>query len=101
MKPSVSSPEGEQRASVTRFAPSPAGEVHLGNARTALFNLLLGRHAGGRFVLRIEDTDTERSRESHGSALMADLRCLGIESHAGPDRDDGRGPYRQSERGAL
>jgi glutamyl-tRNA synthetase len=88
-------------APVTRFAPSPTGELHLGNARTALFNLLLARHAGGRFVLRIEDTDTERSLEAHTQALLADLRWLGIEWDAGPDREDALGPYRQSQRGAL
>jgi glutamyl-tRNA synthetase len=86
---------------VTRFAPSPTGELHLGNARTALFNLLLARHAGGRFLLRIEDTDTERSLETHLHALLGDLRWLGIEWDAGPDREDALGPYRQSQRGAL
>jgi glutamyl-tRNA synthetase len=87
--------------SVTRFAPSPTGELHLGNARTALFNLLLARHAGGRFILRIEDTDAERSLESHMQALLEDLRWLGIDWDAGPDREDALGPYRQSQRGAL
>ncbi|MBV8341829.1 MAG: glutamate--tRNA ligase [Gammaproteobacteria bacterium] len=86
---------------VTRFAPSPTGELHLGNARTALFNLLLARHADGRFLLRIEDTDAERSREIHTAALMADLEWLGIGWDAGPDREDARGPYRQSQRAAL
>ncbi|GAC1662369.1 MAG: glutamate--tRNA ligase [Steroidobacteraceae bacterium] len=86
---------------VTRFAPSPTGELHLGNARTALFNLLLARHGGGRMLLRIEDTDAERSREAHTSALLEDLRWLGIEWDAGPDREDERGPYRQSQRGGL
>src|SRR6201987_5891002 len=86
---------------VTRFAPSPTGELHLGNARTALFNLLLARGAGGRFLLRIEDTDSERSLEAHTAALIADLRWLGIDWDAGPDREDERGPYRQSQRGAL
>jgi glutamyl-tRNA synthetase len=86
---------------VTRFAPSPSGELHLGNARTALFNLLLARRGGGRFLLRIEDTDTERSSERHTEALMADLRWLGIDWDAGPDREDERGPYRQSQRGPL
>jgi glutamyl-tRNA synthetase len=90
---------GERR--VTRFAPSPTGELHLGNARTALFNLLLARHSGGRFLLRIEDTDAGRSSEAYTSALMADLRWLGIEWDAGPDREDERGPYRQSQRGEL
>ena len=86
---------------VTRFAPSPTGELHLGNARTALFNLLLARQGGGRFVLRIEDTDAERSREVHTSAMLEDLRWLGIEWDAGPDREDERGPYRQSQRGEI
>src|SRR5215813_8553567 len=86
---------------VTRFAPSPTGELHLGNARTALFNLLLARRAGGRFLLRIEDTDSERSLDAHMQGLMADLRWLGIDWDAGPDREDERGPYRQSQRTAL
>ena len=86
---------------LTRFAPSPTGELHLGNARTALFNRLLARHSGGRFIVRIEDTDTERSLEAHTAALLADLRWLGIDWDAGPDREDARGPYRQSERGPL
>jgi glutamyl-tRNA synthetase len=86
---------------VTRFAPSPTGELHLGNARTALFNQLLAQRGGGRFLLRIEDTDSERSTEAHTAALMADLRWLGIHWDAGPDREDGRGPYRQSQRAAL
>jgi nondiscriminating glutamyl-tRNA synthetase len=86
---------------VTRFAPSPTGDLHLGNARTALFNELLARRAKGRFLLRIEDTDIQRSSESHTGALLADLHWLGLDWDAGPDREDERGPYRQSERGAL
>ena len=101
MDPTAPAAAGEKRPAVTRFAPSPTGELHLGNARTALFNLLLARRSGGRFVLRVEDTDRERSRESHTAALMADLRWLGIEWDAGPDREDARGPYRQSERAEL
>src|SRR5690242_21161460 len=85
----------------TRFAPSPTGELHLGNARTALFSFLLARHGAGRFLLRIEDTDTERSREEHTGALIADLRWLGMQWDAGPDHEDSKGPYRQSQRGAL
>src|SRR5256714_11893027 len=96
----ISHPGGEPQP-VPRFTPSPSGELHLGNARTALFNLLLARRAGGRFLLRIEDTDSERSLDSHTTALMADLRWLGIDWDAGPDREDERGPYRQSQRGAL
>jgi glutamyl-tRNA synthetase len=101
MDPIAPAAVGDARPVVTRFAPSPSGELHLGNARTALFNLLLARHAGGRFVLRVEDTDRERSQVSYANALMADLRWLGIDWDAGPDREDGRGPYRQSERGAT
>ncbi len=86
---------------VTRFAPSPTGDVHLGNARTALFNLLLARRSGGRFVLRIEDTDTERSRDDYRERQLEDLRWLGLEWDAGPDREDERGPYRQSQRAPL
>jgi nondiscriminating glutamyl-tRNA synthetase len=85
----------------TRFAPSPTGELHLGNARTALFNVLLARHLGGRFILRVEDTDAERSKDLHIARQMDDLRWLGIEWDAGPDREDERGPYRQSQRAAV
>ncbi len=85
----------------TRFAPSPTGELHLGNARTALFNVLLARHLGGRFILRVEDTDTERSKDLHVEQQLADLRWLGIDWDAGPDREDAFGPYRQSQRGSL
>ncbi|HXS27193.1 MAG TPA: glutamate--tRNA ligase [Steroidobacteraceae bacterium] len=88
-------------APVTRFAPSPTGDLHLGNARTALFNLLLARRAGGRFVLRVEDTDAERSRDEFRERQIEDLRWLGIDWDAGPDREDARGPYRQSQRAAL
>src|SRR2546423_4970000 len=96
----MSPPDGEPQR-VTRFAPSPTGELHLGNARTALFNLLLARSAGGRFLLRIEDTDSERSLDSHTTALMADLRWLRIDRDAGPDRGDDGAPYRQAPPGPL
>ena len=69
----------------TRFAPSPTGELHLGNARTALFNYWLARHGAGRFLLRIEDTDAERSKEQHTAALIEDLKWLGMSWDAGPD----------------
>jgi nondiscriminating glutamyl-tRNA synthetase len=85
----------------TRFAPSPTGELHLGNARTALFNYLLARHQAGRFLLRIEDTDAERSKEQHTAALIEDLKWLGMSWEAGPDREDAKGPYRQSQRRAF
>lgn len=86
---------------VTRFAPSPTGKLHLGNARTALFNWLLARSAGGRFVIRVEDTDAARSDEALTAALLADLGWLGLDWDAGPDREDAAGPYRQSARGDL
>jgi len=85
----------------TRFAPSPTGEVHLGNARTALFSWLFARHHGGRFVLRIEDTDTERSKESYTLALMDDLRWMGLEWDAGPGRAAPGEEYLQSRRGPV
>ncbi len=86
---------------ITRFAPSPTGHLHLGNARTALFNWLLARQTGGRFVLRMEDTDTLRSRPEFATACRDDLRWLGLDWDAGPDREDERGPYAQSARGGL
>src|ERR1700732_3080838 len=101
MSASAISPSGGELQRATRFAPSPTGELHLGNARTALFNLLLARSPGGRFLLRIEDPDAERSLDAYTTALMADLRWLGIDWDAGPDREDARGHYRQSQRRAL
>ena len=85
----------------TRFAPSPTGHIHLGNARTALFNWLAARAVGGRFVLRIEDTDQERSRPEHVTALLRDLRWLGLDWDAGPEVEGEAGPYFQSQRGEL
>ena len=87
----------------TRFAPSPTGELHLGNARTALFSWLFARHHGGRFVLRIEDTDTERSKEAYTEALMQDMAWLGLAWDAGPGAPGAVAgeEYRQSWRGAI
>jgi glutamyl-tRNA synthetase/nondiscriminating glutamyl-tRNA synthetase len=81
-----------------RFAPSPTGHLHVGNARTALFNWLLARGSGATFILRIEDTDAERSSRESESAIIRDLRWLGLEWDEGPDIGGARGPYRQSER---
>jgi glutamyl-tRNA synthetase/nondiscriminating glutamyl-tRNA synthetase len=81
-----------------RFAPSPTGQLHVGNARTALFNWLLARGAGGVFVLRIEDTDVERSTAESEAAIVRDLRWLGLDWDEGPDVGGPCGPYRQSER---
>ena len=81
-----------------RFAPSPTGTLHIGSARTALFNFLFARHAGGDFVLRIDDTDAARSHDRHEDAILADLRWLGLDWDEGPDVGGPCGPYRQSER---
>lgn len=81
-----------------RFAPSPTGYVHVGNARTALFNWLFARHVGGVYVLRIEDTDIERSREEYEKQLIDDLRWFGLDWDEGPDKGGLFGPYRQSQR---
>jgi len=81
-----------------RFAPSPTGYLHLGNARTALFNYLYARHENGKFILRIEDTDLERSKKEYEKMLIEDLKWLGIEWDEGPDKGGEHGPYRQSER---
>jgi glutamyl-tRNA synthetase/nondiscriminating glutamyl-tRNA synthetase len=81
-----------------RFAPSPTGHLHVGNARTALFNWLLARGQGGTFILRIEDTDVERSTSESEAAILEDLQWLGLSWDEGPDVGGPRGPYRQSER---
>jgi nondiscriminating glutamyl-tRNA synthetase len=84
-----------------RFAPSPTGHLHVGGARTALFNWLFARHEGGRFVLRVEDTDVERSSADLESGILDDLAWLGLAWDEGPDRGGPFGPYRQSERVAT
>ncbi len=76
----------------TRFAPSPTGGLHVGGARTALFNWLFARHAGGAFVLRMEDTDPERSEAACEAAIIEDLKWLGLSSDEGPSRQSERGP---------
>ncbi|MFC4314661.1 glutamate--tRNA ligase [Steroidobacter flavus] len=86
---------------VTRFAPSPSGYLHLGNARTALLSFLAARKAGGRFILRVEDTDEVRSSEEHMLALFADLKWLGLNWDEGPDIGGPHASYRQQERGAI
>lgn len=85
----------------TRFAPSPTGLLHLGNIRTALFNFLLARQAGGAFLLRLEDTDATRSHERHTVALQEDLRWLGFTWDEGPSVGGPHGPYAQSQRGEI
>ncbi len=81
-----------------RFAPSPTGQLHVGNARTALFNWLLAHGKDGTLVLRIEDTDAERSTRESETSILDDLRWLGLDWDEGPDVEGPHGPYRQSER---
>jgi nondiscriminating glutamyl-tRNA synthetase len=81
-----------------RFAPSPTGQLHVGNARTALFNWLLARRCGATFILRIEDTDFERSTKESEQGIIDDLRWMGLDWNEGVDAGGSRGPYRQSER---
>lgn len=85
----------------TRFAPSPTGRLHLGNVRAAAFNWLLARRHGGQFVLRVEDTDTERNVEGGEDAVLEDLRWLGLVWDEGPEAEGPHGPYRQSERSGV
>jgi nondiscriminating glutamyl-tRNA synthetase len=84
-----------------RFAPSPTGYLHVGGARTVLFNWLYARHFGGTFVLRIEDTDTQRSTREFEDMQKQDIKWLGLNWDEGPDVGGPHGPYRQSERQAI
>jgi nondiscriminating glutamyl-tRNA synthetase len=90
-----------------RFAPSPTGLLHVGNARTALYNWLFARRTGGQFILRIEDTDLERSEARYEDQLIEDLNWLGLDWDEGPGEPTGapgkgaNGPYRQSDRLAI
>ena len=84
-----------------RFAPSPSGYLHIGGARTALFNWLWARQLGGTFILRIEDTDQERSSLDSVRAVLDSLRWLGLEWDEGPEVGGPKGPYFQSERRAI
>ncbi|WOK91971.1 hypothetical protein Cni_G00662 [Canna indica] len=90
--------EGEVRV---RFAPSPTGNLHVGGARTALFNYLFARSKGGKFVLRIEDTDLDRSTKKSEEAMLNELSWLGLNWDEGPSVGGDYGPYRQSERNSL
>ena len=81
-----------------RFAPSPTGHLHVGNARTALFNWLLARGQSGTFILRIEDTDLERSTRESEQAILDDLRWMGLQWDEGVEVGGAYGPYRQTER---
>lgn len=81
-----------------RFAPSPTGYLHIGGARTAMYNYLYAKATGGKYILRIEDTDSERSERKFEEAQIEDLKWLGITHDEGPDAGGEYGPYRQSER---
>ncbi len=81
-----------------RFAPSPTGQLHIGNIRTALFNWLFARQKGGTFILRIEDTDLERSEARYETQLVEDLKWLGLDWDEGPDVGGPYPPYRQSDK---
>ena len=88
-------PKGEVR---TRFAPSPTGYMHIGNLRTALYTWLIAKHLGGKFILRIEDTDQERFVEGAMDVIYATLKETGLNWDEGPDVGGDVGPYVQSER---
>lgn len=81
-----------------RFAPSPTGYLHIGGARTAMYNYLFAKAMGGKYILRIEDTDTERSKREYEESQIDDLKWLGITHDEGPDVGGDFGPYRQMER---
>ena len=84
-----------------RFAPSPTGYLHVGGARTALFNWLYARHTGGTFVLRVEDTDQARNTREAVQVIFDSLAWLGLDWDEGPNRGGEYGPYFQSERNEI
>lgn len=93
--------QNKQHTVRVRFAPSPTGHLHVGGARTALYNYLYARHAGGVFVLRIEDTDARRSTRESYEGILRGMRWLGLNWDEGPDVGGEFGPYVQSARGVL
>lgn len=97
MNPSSKSSESVR----VRFAPSPTGYLHVGGARTAIFNWLWAKHTNGTYVLRIEDTDAERSTAESEISLIKDLEWLGLDWDEGPLKGGAHAPYRQSERAAI
>ncbi|MCB1323410.1 MAG: glutamate--tRNA ligase, partial [Leptospiraceae bacterium] len=82
----------------TRFAPSPTGYLHVGGARTALFNYLFAKSQGGTFIIRVEDTDIERNKAESEKMILESLQWLGMHADEGPAEGGSYGPYRQSER---
>ena len=85
----------------TRFAPSPTGYMHIGNLRTALYTYLIAKHLGGKFILRIEDTDQERFIEGATEVIYSTLKTCGLQHDEGPDIGGPVGPYIQTERREL
>ena len=94
-------PPGAALEPVGRYAPSPTGRLHLGNARTALLSWWSIRARGGRYLMRIEDLDASRSRPEFEELIHEDLRWLGLDWDEGPKIGGGSGPYRQSECGEI
>src|SRR5258708_35929170 len=92
---------GEKQVPRLRFAPSPTGFLHIGAFRTALFSWLYARHTGGKFILRIEDTDTARTVEGAVDDFIAGLEWLGMDFDEGPVKGGPYGPYYQVQRAAL
>lgn len=84
-----------------RYAPSPTGHIHVGNARTAIFNYLYARHEGGTFIMRLDDTDLERSTEENIDSMLDDIRWLGVDWDEGFLKGGNLGPYRETERKPL
>ena len=93
--------KGDFMSVVTRFAPSPTGYVHVGSQRTALYNYIFARQQGGKFILRVEDTDQNRYVDGAVENLISSLERLGIEFDAGPGKEDEKGPYFQSQRNDI
>ncbi len=81
-----------------RFAPSPTGHLHVGGLRTALFNWYFAKKNNGKFILRIEDTDMERSKKEYEDAIFEEMKWVGLDYDEGVDKPGEYGPYRQSER---
>ena len=88
----------EVKMTVTRFAPSPTGYMHIGNLRTALYSYLIAKHTDGNFILRIEDTDRERLVEGATDIIKSTLKITGLDWDEGPDKGGNHGPYVQSDR---
>jgi glutamyl/glutaminyl-tRNA synthetase len=84
-----------------RFAPSPTGYLHLGGARTALYNYIFARRKGGSFILRIEDTDPSRSTDEAIAQIVSSMREMGLDWDEGPGKPGPHAPYRQTERSGI